>query len=174
MPNAALSRRRWCQAGLGLGTAWLVTACGFELRRAPDFAFQTLFCSLPDNQPIWLRLRRQLEASGKVEVITDVRQVERAQVLFEQLSDQRERVIVGRTATGVIREFQLRLRYRFRVRSYTGKELVPETSLVLTRDVSYNETGALSKESEEGLLFRDMEADLVQQIMRRLAAVLTL
>jgi LPS-assembly lipoprotein len=42
---------------------------------------------------------------------------------------------------------------------------------VLTRDINFNETGALSKEYEEALLYRDMENDLVQQIQRRLAAV---
>jgi len=78
---------------------------------------------------------------------------------------------VGRTATGAIREFQLRLRYRFRLRTQGGKELIPDTEVVLTRDINFNETGALSKESEEALLYRDMENDLVQQIQRRLAAV---
>jgi len=32
----------------------------------------------------------------------------------------------------------------------------------------------LSKESEEALLYRDMENDLIQQILRRLAAVKSL
>jgi len=87
------------------------------------------------------------------------------------LMELREKVVVGRTSTGAIREFQLRLRYRFRVRTQAGKELIPDTELVLTRDINFNETGALSKESEEGLLYRDMENDLVQQIQRRLSAI---
>ena len=169
MPH--LHRRRWIWTALGVGAATCLGACGFELRRAPDFAFRTLFCTLPDNLPLWARLRRNLEASGKVEVITDVREVERAQVLFEQLAEAREKVIVGRTASGAVREFQLRLRYRFRLRSRGGKELIPDTEIVLYRDINFSETGALSKESEEQLLYRDMEADLVQQLLRRFAAV---
>ena len=168
---ATLQRRRWMLSTLGAGAAACLGACGFELRRAPDYAFKTLFCTLPDNQPLWARLRRNLEASGKVEVITDVREVERAQVLFEQLAEAREKVIVGRTASGAVREFQLRLRYRFRLRSRTGKELIPDTEIVLYRDINFSETGALSKESEEQLLYRDMEGDLVQQLLRRFAAV---
>lgn len=168
---ATLQRRRWMLSTLGAGAAACLGACGFELRRAPDYAFKTLFCTLPDNQPLWARLRRNLEASGKVEVITDVREVERAQVLFEQLAEAREKVIVGRTASGAVREFQLRLRYRFRLRSRTGRELIPDTEIVLYRDINFSETGALSKESEEQLLYRDMEGDLVQQLLRRFAAV---
>jgi LPS-assembly lipoprotein len=63
------------------------------------------------------------------------------------------------------------LRYRFRLRSQSGRELVPDTELLLYRDINFNETGALSKESEEALLYRDMENDLVQQLLRRIAAV---
>ena len=156
-------------ATLGLATG--LSACGFELRRPPDYAFQTLFCNLPENHPIWSKLRRSLEASGKVEVISDVRQVERAQVMFEQTAESREKLIVGRTASGAVREFQLRLRYRFRLRSYSGKELIPDAEIILTRDINFNETGALSKEAEESMLYQDMENDLAQQLVRRLASV---
>jgi LPS-assembly lipoprotein len=148
-----------------------LAGCGFELRKAPNYAFSTLFSSVPVVSPLGIKLHRSLAATGQVEVITDPKQIERAQVTFDQLMELREKVVVGRTSTGAIREFQLRLRYRFRVRTQAGKELIPDTELVLTRDINFNETGALSKESEEGLLYRDMENDLVQQVQRRLAAI---
>jgi LPS-assembly lipoprotein len=43
-----------------------------------------------------------------------------------------------------------------------------------TRDISFNESSALAKETEEQLLYRDMQSDIVQQLMRRLAAVKSL
>ena len=148
-----------------------LAGCGFELRKAPNYAFNTLFSTIPPVSPFGAKLKRSLEASGQVEVINDPRQIERAQVIFDQLFEFREKVIVGRTATGAIREFQLRLRYRFRLRNSNGIELIPDTEILLTRDINFNETGALSKESEEALLYRDMENDLVLQLQRRLAAV---
>ena len=159
--------------------AWLISTaftaglagCGFELRKPPRYAFETLFSSIPIVSPFGVKLKRSLESSGQVEVITDARQIERAQIIFDQLFELREKVIVGRTSTGAIREFQLRLRYRFRVRSRNGIELIPDTEILLTRDINFNETGALSKESEEALLYKDMENDLVLQLQRRLAAI---
>ena len=159
--------------------AWLISTalvtglagCGFELRKAPNYAFSTLYSSIPMTSSIGARLQRSLEASGQIEVITDPRQVERAQVIFDQLFELREKVVVGRTSSGAIREFQLRLRYRFRVRSRNGIELIPDMEILLARDINFNETGALSKESEETLLYKDMESDLVLQIQRRLAAI---
>jgi len=152
--------------------AWLISSlltsalagCGFELRKAPNYAFSTLYSSIPVVSPFGAKLKRSLESSGQVEVINDPRQIERADVIFDQLFELREKVVVGRTATGAIREFQLRFRYRFRVRSRNGIELIPDTEIMLTRDINFNETGALSKESEEALLYKDMENDLVLQI----------
>ncbi len=148
-----------------------LAGCGFELRKAPNYAFNTLYSSIPPVSPFGAKLKRSLESSGQVEVINDPRQIERAQVIFDQLFELREKVVVGRTSSGAIREFQLRLRYRFRLRSSNGTELIPDTEILLTRDINFNETGALSKESEEALLYRDMENDLVLQLQRRLAAV---
>ena len=156
---------------LALGAIMLLAGCGFELRHSPTYAFHTLFSTAPLNSPLGIQLSRGLQSSGQVEVITDARQIERAQVIFDPLAEVREKVVVGRTSSGAIREFQLRLRYRFRLRTQEGKELIPETEIQLNRDINFNETGALFKESEEGLLYRDMENDLVQQIQRRLATL---
>ena len=162
------TRRSWLMStALVAGLA----GCGFELRKPPSYAFSTLYSSIPIVSPFGVKLKRSLESSGQVEVINDPRQIERAQVIFDQLFELREKVVVGRTSTGAIREFQLRLRYRFRLRSKSGIELIPDTEIMLTRDINFNETGALSKESEEALLYKDMENDLVQQIQRRLASI---
>ncbi|WP_416142349.1 LPS assembly lipoprotein LptE, partial [Hydrogenophaga sp.] len=47
---------------------------------------------------------------------------------------------------------------------------IPPSQIVLRRDITYNDNLVLSKEAEEALLWRDIQNDLVQQILRRLAA----
>ena len=59
----------------------------------------------------------------------------------------------------------------FRLRTPQGGEPIPSVELLQTRDISYNETQALAKEAEEALLYRNMQSDIVQQMLRRLAAV---
>jgi LPS-assembly lipoprotein len=73
-----------------------------------------------------------------------------------------------------VRELQLRLTMRVRLRTPGGKELMPPTQIEQTRDITYNETAALAKESETELLYRDMQTDIAQQTLRRLAAVKSL
>jgi LPS-assembly lipoprotein len=79
-------------------------------------------------------------------------------------------VILSLTAAGRVREYRLRYRVGFRVHDGKGTDYVPQSSLELTRDVTFNDAEVLAKEAEEQLLFRDMQSDMVQLIMRRLAA----
>jgi LPS-assembly lipoprotein len=148
-----------------------LSACGFHLRQAPNYPFRTLYSGLPEASVFGRELKRNISASGRVEVISDPKQVERADVIFDLLLELPEKVILSRTSAGAVREFQLRFRIRFKLRTRDGIELIPETELVQERDISFNETAALSKETEEGLLYRDMRLDLVHQVLRRLAVV---
>jgi LPS-assembly lipoprotein len=92
-------------------------------------------------------------------------------VILDVLSDQREKTVVGVNTSGQVREFQLRIRFKFKLRTKEGKELIPDTELLQQRDISFNESGALAKEAEEAILYRSMQSDIVQQTLRRLASV---
>ena len=157
---------------LGTGSlAVLLAGCGFELRKPPSFAFQSIYLLVPPMSQLGLELQRSLAATGSVQLITDQRQIERADLVLELLQELREKVVLGRTSTGAVREYQLRLRLRFRVRNRQGIERIPDTEMVQQRDISYSESAALAKEAEEDLLYRNMQSDLVRQILRRLAAL---
>ena len=92
-------------------------------------------------------------------------------MVLDLLGEQREKIVVGVNASGQVREFQLRLRVKFRLTTPQGKELIADDEILLQRDISYNESAALAKETEEALLYRDMQSDIVQQLLRRLATV---
>ena len=79
--------------------------------------------------------------------------------------------MVASTAAGQVRELQLRVRLGFRLSTPKGKLLIEPTELLLERDLSYSESAALAKEQEETQLFRAMQSDIVQQVLRRLSAV---
>lgn len=166
----SVQRRRWLLGALP--AAWLVAGCGFRLRGVPDFAFESLAIAAPAGSGLARELQRTLEgAGGQLRVLRDPATPSAAQATLDLLSERRERVVVGQNAAGQVRELQLRLRIRFRLRHADGSEWIPETELLQQRDISYSETAALAKEAEEALLYRNMQTDLVQQLMRRLAAV---
>ena len=149
-----------------------LSACGFQLRQAPTFAFNSI--AVPGNSPITNRVRRSLAGTGTLTVAAPSDPPDKSEVILDVISEDSGKVVVGLNAQGQVREFQLRSTFVFRLRTNTGKELIPQTELLQTRDISFNESQVLSKETEESLLYRDMQNDLVQQLMRRLAAVKSL
>ena len=158
------------RALLTLGATAALAGCGFRLRGVPEFAFASLYIAAPAHSPLARELQRTLEGSGgKLQVLRDAAALPTAQAILDLLQEQEERVVVGLNASGQVRELQLRLRVKFRLRTPAGNELIPETEILQQRDISYNETIALAKEAEEALLYRNMRTDIVQQLMRRLS-----
>lgn len=152
-----------------LAATALGSGCGFELRRAPTLQFGTLqLKGFKDASPLARELRRSLLASRTTLIVDSAAA---AQVVLEALTDEREKSVVASTAAGQVRELQLRARFQFRVRSPSGKDLLPATEILLSRDMSYNESNALAKEHEEASLYAAMQSDIVAQVLRRLAAV---
>ena len=149
-------------------TAATLTGCGFELRRPPQMQFKSIaLTGFAPRSTMATSLRDALREANVV-ILEDPAQ---AQLTLEALTDITEKSVVASTAAGQVREIQLRQKLNFRVRSAGGRELIPATELLLTRDMSYSETIALAKEQEEALLFRSMRGDIVQQLLRRLATL---
>ncbi len=164
--------RRLFSASLLASAASLgLAGCGFKLRGSFNYAFKSLYTNFVDNSTLGNEFKRQLAADGQVLVISDANQAEKAQVVLEVLNEVREKVVVGVTSAGQVREFQLRSRLSFKLRTLDGKDIIPVTELLVQRDISFNESAVLAKEAEEALLYRDMQSDMVQQLLRRLAAV---
>lgn len=172
--DTKFSRRGLLAPLLPLAAAVSLSACGFKLREAPTYAFNTIFVRVGEASTLGNELRRNLEGSGNIEVITDTARLNTAQVILDVTGDQREKTAVGLNSSGQVREFQLRLRFKFKVRNQKGDELIPEVELVQQRDLSYSESQASAKEGEEQLLYRNMQSAIVQQIIRRLGAIKTI
>lgn len=156
-------------AGLASG----LTGCGFALRQAPKFAFDSVQVSGLENTPMSRALQQAMLASG-IQVTNSSAGTSSAQVVLHVLVDQNERTVSGQNASGEVREMTLRARFRFRLATPAGKYLLEETELLLERDISFSETAALAKAAEETMMFRDMDGDIVQQVVRRLAAIKSL
>lgn len=152
--------------------AVLVAGCGFQLRSSQSFAFQTLAVTPEKNGLVAADLIRYFGSA--IVPLTATPGPVAPQVIVDVLQEVREKNIVGVNASGQVREFQLRIRLKFRMRTPDGRELITPTELSQQRDISFNESAVLAKEAEEVLLFRDMQADLLQQLLRRLAAVKSL
>ena len=68
-----------------------------------------------------------------------------------------------------MREYQLSQHLRYQLLDTAGNSLLDPATLSATREYTFDDSLILGKEQEEELLYRDMEEDLLQQLLRRLA-----
>ena len=142
-----------------------LAGCGFQLRGTADVPFQTLY--IPNAKTgVALDLKRNIEAGTHAKVVDDPK---KAEAILELSNETREKIILSLNAAGRVREFRLRYRVNFRVHDGKGTDIVPRSTVELTRDITYDDADILAKEAEEQLLFRDMQSDMVQAVMRRLS-----
>ena len=149
----------------------LLSACGFKLRGSgppPDLPFKTLFLGFAETSPLGVQLRRNLDAMGHVKVVTDRKDADAA---LEVMGDVKDKQVLSLNSQGRVREYTLLYRLDFRVVDKEGRQLLAPTQIVIRRIQSYNESQVLAKEAEEATLFREMQSDLVQQVLRRIAAI---
>ena len=152
--------------------ATLLQGCGFALRGAPNYVFETVAVTPERSGGVAAELSRLLGSRVRPAVTPEGGSAPDA--IVEVLNESRQKVVVGLNAAGLVREFELSLAVRFSVRTPQGKVLIEPTDIRLERSVSFNEATVLSKETEEVMLNRDMQTDAVQQIVRRLAAIKSL
>ena len=142
-------------------------ACGFQLRGSYALPYESIYIAGADYSLIVAGLKRAIRASGSTRLADSTQD---AQATFLPTNELREPVILSLSSSGRVREKRLRYIYSYRIIDQKGRDLVLPGTVQLNRDLTYADSDALAKTQEEDLLWRDMENDLVQQLMRRLAA----
>ncbi len=145
--------------------ATLIAGCGFQLRGQAALPFESLY--VLGSSPFAQDVVRAVRAGSQTRVTTNPKD---AQFTLQILSELRERSILSLSSGGRVRELQLRYRVTYRLYDQNNKEYIPAGEILLKRDLTYNDTDVIAKEQEEGLLYRDMQNDAVQQLVRRLQA----
>lgn len=153
-----------------LALGLLLGACGFHLRGqggSYSLPFQSIYVDGDANSIVVIELKRSIQASGTqlTEKATE------AQAVVQILGEGREKIVMSLSGTGKVREYQLRMRLSFRVSDGKDKEFIAPADITLNRNFAFDDAQVLAKEAEENLLYRDMQSDAAQQIMRRLGAV---
>jgi LPS-assembly lipoprotein len=145
----------------------LLASCGFELRRVAELQFRSIaLVGFTPRSPLADELRTVLARQVVVEASPA-----KAQVVLHAVNEVRDKKAVAFTSSGQVRDVQLRTVLKYRAETPAQRELIPTAEIVLYRDMTTIEVKTLGKEQEEQALYREMQSDVVLQVMRRLAAV---
>lgn len=161
------ARRTVLRTGLALGLTAALAGCGFALRGEATLPYKTIYLGFSGNNELGANLRRNIRYTSSTEVVD---QAKDAEAQFQMLAEERQKIILSLDGQGRVRDYELIYRVVFRVHDGKGREFLSPTEISLRREISFNDSALMAKESEERLIYREMQADLVQQIMRRLEA----
>jgi len=144
------------------------SGCGFQLRGQAAIPYSTLMVEAGGYSDFANDLERAVTSGSRTRV---VRTADEAQAVLKIVAETREKQIVALSSAGKVLEFELRYRVSYRLLGRGAQDIVPPDELVLRREMTYDDTQVLAKESEEALLYRDMRTDAVRQMLRRLSLV---
>ena len=168
----ARSHARACSLVLALSLT--VSACVFHLRGDGGhytLPFPTMYVGLPESSPLAVDLKRNINANGSTTVVKTAKEADGIIEVISNPEHTKSKSILSLNSNGRVRQYLLSYSIVFRVLNKQGVELLGPTAIALSRPIDFNETQLLAKEQEEALLYKDMQTDLVQQMMRRIAAI---
>lgn len=148
--------------------ALLLSACGFQLRGSYNLPWETLAISgLPENSELYFQIKRGIESGSLTKVVGDAKQ---AKATLQVLRNDQHKSILSLSAKGLVREFQLTRSFIYRVQDANGRPLQPDSQIILQREMTFDDEHVFAKEAEEAIIWREMQQDLVQQLLRRLSS----
>jgi LPS-assembly lipoprotein len=146
--------------------ATTLSACGFQLRGQAAIPYKSLFVETTGYSAFATDLERAIRSGSETKIAQNRGE---AQAVLKIIGESKEKIILSLSSGGKVREFELRYKVAYRLTDLAGNNLAAPGEIVLRRDMTYDDTEVLAKESEEALLYRDMKTDAVQQMLRRLS-----
>ncbi|MDP3031173.1 MAG: LPS assembly lipoprotein LptE [Rhodocyclaceae bacterium] len=144
-----------------------LAACGFQLRGSYSLPWDTLYLGMPENSEMYAQIKRSVEASTPTRIVTDPKAAQASLVI---LRNEQAKNILSLSGKGLVREFQLTRTFVYRIQDAAGKELMAPSQIILQREMNFDDLRVFASEAEEITLWRDIQVDLVQQLLRRLSA----
>ncbi|XZG70230.1 LPS-assembly lipoprotein LptE [Chitinibacteraceae bacterium HSL-7] len=146
----------------------LLTACGFHLRgMGPGGSLPYEKVTVAGTGAVADRLRDSLKLDKRVTLLPNKTE---NTALIEILGERTDRKIGALNNDGRVAEYRLTLAATYRATQPDGTVLVAESTVEQHRDYTYDEGNALGNESQERILYRDMQQMAAQRILREIIA----
>jgi len=148
-----------------------LASCGFQLRGTSPMNFKSVYVDTPmtsyQRNSLADRLRTLLSVAGTQMANSS----KDAELTLRLGAEQRTKTILSLTGAGRVAEYRLEMEITYQALSATGKERLPQTQIKFIRDLTYDDNQYTAKAAEEDFLYRSMEEDAAQQIMRHLRRI---
>ena len=144
-------------------TLLMITSCGFHLRGMTEISFKTV--SLEGKELSFTKNLKKTLASNKVAIVLPT---ENPELRVELLSEESEKRILSLSGQGLVREFEIFYRVRYRVKTVDSETWSQENILETRRDFTYSDSNLIGKEEEERQLNESMRNEAITNLFNQI------
>ena len=147
-------------------TLLMITSCGFHLRGMTEISFKTV--SVEGKELSFTKNLKKTLTSNKVAIVLPT---ENPELRVELLSEESEKRILSLSGQGLVREFEIFYRVRYRVKTVDSETWSQENILETRRDFTYSDSNLIGKEEEERQLNESMRNEAITNLFNQIQLI---
>ena len=144
----------------------IISSCGFHIRGMSEISFKTI--SLEGKELSFTKNLKKVLNSNKVAVISST---ENPELRVELLSEESEKRILSLSGQGLVREFEIFYRVRYRVKTIDSEIWSQENIIETRRDFTYSDSNLIGKEEEERQLNEAMRNEAITNLFNQIQLI---
>ena len=144
----------------------MITSCGFHLRGMTEISYKTI--SLEGKELSLTKNLKKILNTNKVAIVSST---ENPELRVELLSEESEKRILSLSGQGLVREFEIFYRVRYRIKA-SDSEIWSQENIIETRkDFTYSDSNLIGKEEEERQLMEAMRIEAITSIFNQIQVI---
>ena len=141
----------------------IISSCGFHMRGMTEISFKTI--SLEGKELSFTKNLKKVLNSNKVAIVSST---ENPELRVELLSEESEKRILSLSGQGLVREFEIFYRVRYRVKTIDSEIWSQENIIETRKDFTYSDSNLIGKEEEERQLNEAMRNEAITNLFNQI------
>ena len=141
----------------------MITSCGFHLRGMTEISFKTI--SLEGKELSFTKNLKKTLTSNKVAIVLPT---ENPELRIELISEESEKRILSLSGQGLVREFEIFYRVRYRIKTIDSETWSQENIIETRRDFTFSDSNLIGKEEEERQLNESMRNEAITNLFNQI------
>ena len=144
----------------------VISSCGFHLRGMTEISYKTI--SLEGKELSLTKNLKKILNTNKVAIVSST---ENPELRVEFLSEESEKRILSLSGQGLVREFEIFYRVRYRIKA-SDSEIWGQENIIETRkDFTYSDSNLIGKEEEERQLNEAMRIEAITSLFNQIQVI---
>ena len=144
----------------------IISSCGFHMRGMTEISFKTI--SLEGKELSFTKNLKKVLNSNKVAIVSST---ENPELRVELLSEESEKRILSLSGQGLVREFEIFYRVRYRVKTIDSEIWSQENIIETRKDFTYSDSNLIGKEEEERQLNEAMRNEAITSLFNQIQLI---